>query len=188
MIRLIIVAESSPKRANLAFGSISAARCPSIVAICSMHQSRIAALFTPPDMRFPYSSIICPVGRPGLLLSGPRGGRSLLRQPDIPGKPDCLERANKPKSRVELIPFETECGRIGEGLVIVLPSLAPYQSAKPRRIAAVVERDVERTRAEQVKKGVHSRHRMFHDEEPNHATPQKTLDEAAQPMPQPAAD
>src|SRR5690348_10831094 len=111
----------------------------SIVAIWAMHHSRIS-LASAPEAIPPMLPCATPV-------SGLGSRQPLYWQLDIPGQPKRREPANDPEPRVELMPFEAERSRIREGVVVVVPSLAPCQHAEPGGIAAAVARGGERTRA-----------------------------------------
>src|SRR5688572_21926726 len=86
----------------------------------------------------------------------PRGDLFPRRHLHVPGKTEILQESDESVREVDPIPGKAEGGRCWEGVVVVVPTLAPEQNPKDFAITAVVA-EVERLRAEGMEDGVESR-------------------------------
>ena len=79
----------------------------------------------------PVSSITRVPGRKPLRRPARQAQNDLLlaRHLDVPGQPERFQQPDEEKSKIELEPAKAERGRIREGVVVVVPALAPGQQA-----------------------------------------------------------
>src|ERR1700752_5360267 len=78
--------------------------------------------------------------RPGAAgrLQRPAGDLLRCRHLDVPRQPQRFHEADEDKAGIELEPAQPERSRIGKGVMIVVPALAPGQPGHDAEIAAVV--------------------------------------------------
>jgi hypothetical protein len=96
----------------------------------------------------------------------------------VPRETQRLQQSYQHKPGIQLEPAKPERRRIWEGMVIVVPSLAPRKQRYHARISAVVIAGNERLRAEAVHQGVYRRHRLLDHEHAYDASPEKPADGA----------
>src|SRR5262249_50184145 len=80
---------------------------------------------------------------------------------DVPDESENLEEADQPPAGVELVPFDPEARRGREGMVIIVPTLAPREDTEDCTIVAVIVAHLERSRADQVQRRIERRHQLF---------------------------
>src|SRR4030088_1896451 len=93
---------------------------------------------------------------------------------DVPRKAERLEQPNEEKPGIEFEPAKPERCGIREGMVVVVPALAPRQPRHHAEISAVVIARRERSRAKSVHDRVDRRHRLLDREHADHAAPEKS--------------
>src|SRR6185295_14372167 len=120
----------------------AAAGASPVVSIVPRSCSALRSISVPPGLRAGRASTRDGVLFPALdqLLGGSVGA---------PRPAELLERADSPASHVDLPPPESEAGRGGEGMVVVVPALAERRYREQSVVRALVGGH-ERPRAEHV--------------------------------------
>src|SRR5579872_4960054 len=86
---------------------------------------------------------------------------------------ELLQQSDDVAGDIDLVPVQAVKGRFGEGVVIVMPSLAQAEKADRPLIAALIGR-IERPPSELVTHRVHGPGQMMGDEESDQAAPEKS--------------